>query len=238
MDKPVGPKKTTSFGDFLGKVKEELFGKIAAGILLGAGAVLVLVWGWFQGFAGSQLESLVIAEMNKPDSRIMKIIEAKISKSVPNFETEIGKASINLVRAEIASGFGDKVGDLTAGRFILSENSPAQTIYLYAPEGHKVILHAKIRNLSDGDRIVIIAPNSNNIVMANEGLFQEDITRILSNTPSSATVNRVMNLSPEQGQFRNFYPLRFQLSVAESRGDASTELEYLAVVTPAISVLK
>ncbi len=208
-----------------------------------AGAVLISISGWWalswtyvNEIVDDRLASGISRQLEDKDSALYKDLESylvgRLTEEDGRFETAVD----SLVTAAIGSSFENKVGTLSAGRFALTQAAPAETIYLFVPEGHRVRLLIKVANLETGDSVRVVPRSGVPLSLREEGFFDRDVTELLRSESNDAAISEIIPLEPNDGVFEYLYSLRIQLAINEAGPDANTEIQYVAFVTPALNL--
>lgn len=238
MPEQVGPAKP-AHGSVDSFLASEILGFLrkrtaaVAGVVL-TGIVASLAY-YADSIATEYMLSRIKKELSNENSDITKEIMSAVLKSVTNNGGGVRSTIDSILKDGIRTELQSKVGDLSAGHISLFRTTPSHTMYLYAPVGHRVVLHLKISDLGEENKVVLLSPSSRNITFSKDGFFKADVTDLLRAQATRSIVDNVIDIEPEQGQFKDIYALRFQLKSKDESSIFPAEIDYLMIVTPTIS---
>jgi hypothetical protein len=240
-DAPAPPGRVKAWlTQFWGDLTKNTSAIVVGALLAGGSSVALFAWNAVNGLVDNRVADILTRSMSQPDSMLSQHLESFVITRLANADAPLHKAMAEMLRTSIDSSFSSTVGALAAGRILLTSAAPAQSIYVYAPDGHKVRLLLKVKNLAEGDSVRVVPRNGRPMSMSSEGLFDSDVTALLDSQANDAAIADILDIRPSDGEFENLYSLRVQLSsaiappAAVAANATPTEVEYMTLVTPAI----
>lgn len=265
MQEPSDPESRNGPSRFIRSIVESVQSGLVTWIVGGLGVVVggVLLWSWssIKDFVGQRVDDQVIDaidnDLNSEKSKLQPIIDRYLTQRMREKASDIGAVIDSLVNSQIKEKIEKGSGALTFGEIVLDKNNPATTIHIVDPPSHSGQLFIKASGLAREAKLLIIAPNSNNQVICEEGSFSFPLDDFFK-PPLSAQQQIIENLpvdqkgtraAPDELHFKHFHSITMRLfytkrllntncteeSDAEMvDGNKPIKLKYITIVYPPI----